>query len=439
MPEGTHERKILVAEDEPLLAQIFADVLSQLPVRILRAGNGRDALEMARRELPDLILLDAVMPELDGFQVAWSLKAGPETSRIPIIFLTSRDRMDDKIRGLELGAEDYLVKPVHHEELLARVRNVLQRAAAREMAPPAGASLVAGRLEAMSLANLIQVLEVEQRTGVLTLTRGQEAGHIHFREGQMTHAVQGARRGEAAVFRLLRWAEGEFAFDAEPRPAPAVAEVRGPNRMLLVDGAQRGDRMDALLAELPGLPPRLRIAPPFDALLHARAPSPEMRQMFALVDGSRDLAQVVDESPLDDVATLEYVSRLYVAGLLGRRDDEKRAAPRVGLKAPIRYGALRSLLQADSFNIGGGGVFIRTRDPLALGEEVLLTFALPGIDRSFSLRGKVVWSAPSTTEHGVPPGMGIQFLDLDPEGRRTVEGFGQDRIVEQILGEPPDA
>lgn len=159
MPSET----ILVVEDEPFVARLVADCLAPLAVEVLLAANGVEALELAWEKVPALILLDVMLPKLDGFEVARLLQQHPRTAGIPIIFLTARDVVRDRVRGLELGAWDYLVKPFQPEELLARVRGVLQRARA-------GRAPLSGSLDAMSLPTLLQLLEAERRSGVLTLT-----------------------------------------------------------------------------------------------------------------------------------------------------------------------------------------------------------------------------------------------------------------------------
>jgi DNA-binding response OmpR family regulator len=126
-----------------------------------------------------------MMPEMDGFEVAAILKGNPETQEIPIIFLTARGRVEDKVRGLELGAEDYLIKPVRREEMLARVRNVLRRFETRRAAVPPQSSMMRGRLDVMGLPNIVQVLEAERRTGTLRLTSEARRGEILFLEGRV--------------------------------------------------------------------------------------------------------------------------------------------------------------------------------------------------------------------------------------------------------------
>jgi len=122
-------QKILVIEDEPDILLALKDELSQYYF-VLTAANGTQGLEIAIREQPELILLDIVLPDIDGFVLCQQLKEKGTDSAI--IMLTARDQVVDKIKGLELGADDYITKPFSLEELKARIKAVLRR---RSLAP----------------------------------------------------------------------------------------------------------------------------------------------------------------------------------------------------------------------------------------------------------------------------------------------------------------
>ena len=115
---------ILVVDDEPTIIELAEMYLEREGYQVLKAGDGPRALEIARQSSPDLILLDLMLPELDGWEVCKRLRAH---SNIPIIMLTARTDDVDKIVGLELGADDYVTKPFNPRELVARVRAVLRR------------------------------------------------------------------------------------------------------------------------------------------------------------------------------------------------------------------------------------------------------------------------------------------------------------------------
>jgi two-component system alkaline phosphatase synthesis response regulator PhoP len=118
---------ILVVDDEPAIVEIVRDYLAGAGYRVSTAPSGDDALRQVRSILPDLIVLDLGLPGLDGLDVARAVRQG---SNVPIIMLTARGDEADRVVGLELGADDYLVKPFSPRELLARIRAVLRRSAA---------------------------------------------------------------------------------------------------------------------------------------------------------------------------------------------------------------------------------------------------------------------------------------------------------------------
>ncbi len=125
-------KSILVVDDEERLVSLVEAYLTQEGYRVLTANDGRQALEVTREEQPDLIVLDVMMPEMDGLEFMRHYRQRHDT---PIILLTARVESDDKVIGLELGADDYVTKPFRPRELLARIRAVLRRASGEGVAP----------------------------------------------------------------------------------------------------------------------------------------------------------------------------------------------------------------------------------------------------------------------------------------------------------------
>ena len=121
---------ILVVDDEPRIRDLVRLNLEMERYSVIEAVNGREALDKLRENLPDLVMLDVMMPEVDGFE---TLRAIREVSTVPVIMLTVRQSEQDRIRGLDLGADDYLAKPFSPRELLSRIRALLRRSF---MAPP---------------------------------------------------------------------------------------------------------------------------------------------------------------------------------------------------------------------------------------------------------------------------------------------------------------
>ena len=126
-------RTILVVDDEPRIVQIARDYLERAGFRVVAAGDGERVVALAREERPNLIVLDLMLPGMDGLDVTRALRRDPVLAPIPIVMLTARVDETDKLIGLELGADDYLTKPFSPRELVARVRAVLRRTEGAEV------------------------------------------------------------------------------------------------------------------------------------------------------------------------------------------------------------------------------------------------------------------------------------------------------------------
>ena len=180
-------KKILVIDDEPKIVEICRDYLKASGFEVVSAGDGPQGLAVARREKPDLVVLDLMMPGMDGLDVCRNLR---RESAVPIIMLTARVEESDKLVGLELGADDYITKPFSPRELVARVRVVLRRTGveiASDVIRVGEVSLDRTRYEA-ALPEKIILLTPTEFEILATLMR--QPGRI-FSRAQLLTAVHG--------------------------------------------------------------------------------------------------------------------------------------------------------------------------------------------------------------------------------------------------------
>ena len=126
---------ILIVEDEKDIVKMLEYNLKKEGLQTLSACNGEDALDMAARQCPDLVILDLMLPGMDGLEVCKNLKGNTKTASIPVIMLTAKSQESDKIVGLELGADDYITKPFSPRELIARIKAVLRRVKEKDKLP----------------------------------------------------------------------------------------------------------------------------------------------------------------------------------------------------------------------------------------------------------------------------------------------------------------
>ena len=121
--------KILVIDDDPAINELIKVNLELAGYRVIQAFDGIKGFALCKQELPCLVVLDVMMPEVDGFTVAQRIRKNPETAEVPILMLTALSQINDKVKGFDIGVDDYLVKPFEMEELLVRVRALLKRTA----------------------------------------------------------------------------------------------------------------------------------------------------------------------------------------------------------------------------------------------------------------------------------------------------------------------
>ncbi len=127
--------KVLIVDDDLETLRLVGLMLQRQGFQIVAANNGTQAMGMARTEKPAIIVLDIMMPDIDGYEVTRQLRKDPDTSNIPIILFTAKSQTEDKLTGYEAGADDYLTKPIHPAELVAKIKKLLEIGGSREATP----------------------------------------------------------------------------------------------------------------------------------------------------------------------------------------------------------------------------------------------------------------------------------------------------------------
>jgi DNA-binding response OmpR family regulator len=173
-------KKILLVDDEPEILEISRDYLKASAFEVVTANDGRQGLAAARREKPDLIVMDVMMPEMDGLELCKSIR---RESNVPIIMLTARVEETDKLIGLEIGADDYITKPFSPRELVARVKVVLRR-----VGGDSAAEVI--RVEHVSLDRTHYEVRIKQRTVQLTPTEFEIMATLMSQPGRIFSRTQ---------------------------------------------------------------------------------------------------------------------------------------------------------------------------------------------------------------------------------------------------------
>ena len=205
--------KILLVDDNPTILKLLCQSLEKCG-ELITATDGADALVKAIENRPDLIISDYSMPVMNGRALIEKLRARSETADIPFVFLASQKEIDERLRMVVDGVEDYLVKPFFVRELSTQVRRITARLYHQKMEKIGmRGGPIAGRLSEMNLIDWMQSLEQGRKTCTLLLRSRRDACTLYFTQGQVTHAICGNLQGDEAVYKVLTWSDGEWEVD----------------------------------------------------------------------------------------------------------------------------------------------------------------------------------------------------------------------------------
>lgn len=228
----------LVVDDNAFFRRFLREVLEAQGFTVHEAKDGEEGLRVALERRPWLILTDAEMPVMDGFELCRRVRRHSLIRHTPLVFLSGWDDFKDRVHGLEAGGDEYLSKATPVRELLMRIRLLLRRFSEMDERSRTGPG-VSGALELVGVPNVLQLCHAGQLTGELTAQAGGEAANIRFRHGEIVGADVAQASGEDAVVEFLAWDRGSFEFvPGEPGEGAPLAERF---EQLLLEGCRRLD------------------------------------------------------------------------------------------------------------------------------------------------------------------------------------------------------
>ena len=231
--------KVLVVDDSTRYREMAQRIMREAGFEVITATNGLEGLSAALKHQPSMVLTDITMPGIDGWQLLRMMRARPTLRRMPVIFLTDLTNEEQRLRGYELGVDDYVAKPFTEVELIARVERVLERARIGDEQ----SNDMRGALAKIPVTSLLSFAELERRTAVLVLEREGERATLHVRDGAIMRIDLGAAyeklTGLERVFHVLDWTDGSFELSSAEVLAQDTLNV--PTSFALLEHARRRD------------------------------------------------------------------------------------------------------------------------------------------------------------------------------------------------------
>jgi len=231
--------KLLVVDDNPMVLAMLQHALTTLAL-VTTATDAADALLKAVDDPPDLLVCDYRMPGMDGRQLVEKLRSRPRTAEAAVILVATKTDISEKLSTPDLPVDDFVEKPFFLREATQRIKRVIDKIALEKMAKTVPSDgVLRGSLLQMNVIDLVQSLEMGRKSCSLTLTNKDDKCELYFKEGQVTHATYGSLVGDPAVFKVLRWTDGNFEVNFEGKTTQQTTQLN--TQGLLMEGLRQLD------------------------------------------------------------------------------------------------------------------------------------------------------------------------------------------------------
>jgi DNA-binding response OmpR family regulator len=319
-------RRLLAVDDNRLILRVIEDFLVPKGWDVTTAESVAAARTALAAASPDVIVSDILMPEIDGWAFFEDVRKRKETASVPFVFLTVERELPERLRGLHLGADDYMTKPFAVEELAARIERLLERSVAVKRArADGGGALLAGSVEHLAISDLLQILALNGKEGTVELRRGEDEGRIDFVGGRIVDAAAGSARGTKALFRMLGWADATFRVMPREGDAPETT-IAAATSTVLMDGLISLDEWTRWEGRLPAAKTRIELADDARSRLHGHSVRPVEFDLLARSKSGITVARALEDIPHPDAQVAEAICTMLARGVV--RSVPERAEPR---------------------------------------------------------------------------------------------------------------
>lgn len=277
--------------------------------------DAQKALEAIKNQQVDLVICETELPQMDGHGFFKKIRSMEALKATPFIFISSQKRVDDRIKSMELGVDDYIIKPFSIEEIIARVKALFKEIAFlgdTNHQPDKGFS---GNLTEMNLVDLIQTLELGKKSAVLNLKHDSASGFVYIKSGEVIDASLESLPAEQALLRMFTWTIGNFY--VEMIAVDRDRTIKMANKELITIGLRRINQWQQIKE---GLPPLNTVVIKTD-LNHSAELSEEEKQLIIAMNEKNMIYELVQKCKCDDLKALELIKGLINKGYLKTTDE----------------------------------------------------------------------------------------------------------------------
>lgn len=321
------KKYILLVDKEPQSRRLLEVSLSKAGFEVDVATSMSEALAKAEVQLPSLVISGTELEGSSGFDLCTELRSRSTLLSTPFVFLSEDSSVSSKVRGLELGADDYLVRPVYIKDLVSRMEILMaQRQRLLVESNQSESETMHGDLSAINLVEMMQAMAAGRKDGTARIDGPESRGSIWFLNGQVIDASVDNLQGESALFRMMRWDRGHF--EIEFKTPERLVAIRRSIEALIHEALNQTELWNQLSEQLPALTTICQVN--FEELAHRLSELPDSHTaLIRHIDGEKDILKVVRSSTLSDVDALNIFNQLFFEGLVNDSGITRARTPAV--------------------------------------------------------------------------------------------------------------
>lgn len=310
------KKKILIVDNDSTYITNLRKGLTQSGYEVIFWSDSKKALEISKDIQPNLIISEIDLPQMSGHEFFYEIKLIPEIKDIPFIFLSNQKRVDDRIKSMELGIDDFITKPFFVEEVIARVESLLEEFSKRENSKQSDEKKFSGKLSEMNLVDLIQTLEVGRKSAIIKLKHYDYEGSVYIRLGDIVDAEFREYNPLDALKKMILWDEGIYWVEISHFEHPKKIKIE--NKDIINEGLNLISSWEKIKQNLPPLNTVLSIN---DFSSDLNNVTKDEQQLLESLNGNRQIYEIVLKSPFDDLKALELINKLFEKGHLQAMDE----------------------------------------------------------------------------------------------------------------------
>lgn len=308
-------KKIVLIDNDPGYVVPLKLEFEKTGYEVIYFDDSQKAREAFQSLQADLVLCEIELPQVNGHALFKEIRSLPAWRSIPIIFLSNQKRVDDRIKSIELGVDDYILKPFSVEEMAARVKALFKEISQLNDNHAHTEKGFSGNLTEMNLVDLIQTLELGKKSAILKLKHNSSSGLVYINNGEVIDSALENLPPDQALLRMFTWTVGNFS--VEMTPVDRERTINISNKELITVGMRRINQWEQIKE---GLPP-LNAVVIKTGLNNFMGLSDEEKQLIASVEEKGMISEIIQKSHFDDLKALELIKGLMQKGYLKETDE----------------------------------------------------------------------------------------------------------------------